>query len=270
MNKTIIKWTILILLFSYTAAITIWAHSRVAMNSCREIEVRIAEGTVADSVTRIGVLKELKRFPSKIIGTPVQQVNIHAIENFLSSFSNFEEVDVAISSDGVLQIDVLPMVPEMRVFSGSESYYINKDGKRMDSNAHFFVDVPVVCGDFNDTFRPEHVLPICRFVSNDPELRRLTGMIQARDADNIYLVPRIAGQIINFGDTCRLEEKKKALFTMYHKVMPYKGWNEYDTISVRFRNQIVATRRNKTLSDHGAVIDDGPDLEEATLPSDEI
>ena len=56
---------------------------------------------------------------------------------------------------------------------------------------------------------------------------------------------------------------------MYHKVMPYKGWDEYDTISVRFRGQIVATRRDKTLLNHGPATDDNEvDPEEATLPDD--
>nr|MDE7421741.1 hypothetical protein [Muribaculaceae bacterium] len=52
----------------------------------------------------------------------------------------------------------------------------------------------------------------------------------------------------------------------YRKVLPAKGWNIYDTISVKFKNQIVASRRNKAINQHGLLEDDGIDLEEATLP----
>lgn len=270
MRKTLIKWLLLTLLIAYSAAVTVWAHGEAAKLSCKGITVNILEGASADSVTRQGIIAELSRMNYKIVGTPLQQLDSYKIEKFLSSFSNFESVYCAITSEGMLEITIQPMVPELRVFTPTESYYINKEGKKIPSNAHFFVDTPVATGDFNQTFTPKDVLPISRFVNNDAEMHDLVSMIVARDANNIFLVPRIAGHIINFGDTTRLLEKKRALFTMYHKVIPYKGWEEYDTISVKFKGQIVATRRNKTLPDHGALVDEEEDPEEATLPDDPI
>ena len=34
---------------------------------------------------------------------------------------------------------------------------------------------------------------------------------------------------------------------MYHKVLPVKGWDYYDTISVKWGGQVVATRRLKSI-----------------------
>jgi cell division protein FtsQ len=79
------------------------------------------------------------------------------------------------------------------------------------------------------------------------------------------MVPCIRGHVINFGDTSRIKDKFDNLLTMYRQVMPYKGWNTYDTISVKFKGQVVASRRNKALPDHGAVTDDGEDVEESAL-----
>ena len=128
------------------------------------------------------------------------------------------------------------------------------------------MDVPVVKGNFNEEFTARQVLPVVRFIEKDPIMSQLVGMIYAPDGDNIMLVPRIHGHMINFGDTTRLPEKRDALLALYRKVMPYKGWETYDTISVKFRGQVVATRRDKRRADHGTVIDNGPDMEEATLP----
>ncbi len=113
---------------------------------------------------------------------------------------------------------------------------------------------------------PRQVLPVTRFIENDPVLSKLVGMVEASDPDNIILVPRIHGHVVNFGDTNRLEEKRRALITVYRKVMPYKGWEEYDTISVKFKGQVVATRRDKRPMEHGGIYDDDTDMEEATLP----
>ena len=62
------------------------------------------------------------------------------------------------------------------------------------------------------------------------------------------LVPIIRGQIINFGTPDNFDNKFRRLRRMYTEVLPVKGWNNYDTISVKWSGQIVATRRHKQLS----------------------
>ncbi len=266
MRKTIFKWLILTSLFAYIACITIWARGEAAKLTCSGIEIKIESAGKADSVTINGVKQELAKFPKKIVGTPLPRLNTREIENYLAAFSNFEDVECSLSTTGKLKIDITPMIPELRVFDGEMSYYINKDGKRIESKPNFFVDVPVVTGNFTPSFTPRNLLSVSRFIQRDPILKHLVGMIEVRDADNIILIPRIHGHVINLGDTTNLQEKRQALVTMYRKVMPYKGWDTYDTISVKFRRQIVATRRNKARNLHSLPVEEDVDPEEATLP----
>lgn len=270
MRKTLLKWLLLTFLIAYAAGMTIWAHGEAQRHACKGFTVEIADCATADSVTQSGVEEELAKYPRKIKGVPLSAVNTLDIERYLSRFSNFEDVECNFSTDGVLRVSVVPMVPEIRVFDGGKSYYINKDGKKIQSKANFFVDVPVVQGKFGKTFTPSDVLPVTRFVQNDAVLRDLVGMVEASGPEDIILVPRIHGHVINFGDTSRLGEKRQALLTFYRKVIPYKGWMEYDTISVKFRGQIVATRRNKAPSEHGQKYEEEEDLEEATLPTESL
>lgn len=266
MRKTILKWLILTSLFAYVACMTIWARGEAAKLRCTGIEVKIESAGRADSVTINGVRQELAKFPKKIVGTPVPQLNTREIEKYLSSFSNFEDVECSLSTAGKLKVEIIPMIPELRVFDGETSYYINKDGKRIESKPNFFVDVPVVTGTFTPSFTPRNLLSVSRFIQHDPILKHLVGMIEVKDADNIILIPRIHGHVINLGDTTNLFEKRQAIVTMYRKVMPYKGWDTYDTISVKFKRQIVATRRNKTRNLHSLPVEEDIDPEEATLP----
>lgn len=266
MWKSILAWSILVVLVAYVVFAGIWAHAEAAKNSCKGIDIHIVKGNTADSVSRKGIMAEINRYPEKIVGAQIPSVNTRKIESYLKSFPQFEEVTCSFTTDGRLNIKVTPMVPELRVFEDSISYYINKDGKRMPSKASFFVDVPVVSGKFSKDFRPSDLLPLTRFIAADPVLGKLIGMVHAEDPDNIILIPRINGHVINFGDTTRLQEKKDALMALYRKVLPYKGWNEYDTISVRFRGQIVATRRNKGSRVPQNVEFEETDMEEATLP----
>lgn len=266
MGRTIIKWLILTSLFAYITFATIWAHGEAKRHGCNGIEVTIVSGMIADTITGKGVMYELSRYPEQIIGRPIETINTLEIEHYLSSFSNFEDVNCVFHTDGKLGVTVTPMVPALRVFDNGKSYYINKDGKIIESNANFFVDVPIVTGSFTETFTPKDILPVSRFIMADKVLNKLVGMIEAKDPHNIILVPRIRGHVVNFGDTTCLEEKRRALLTMYRKVMPFKGWEEYDTISVKFKGQIVATRKQKRRQDYGRDYGDDIALEEATLP----
>lgn len=266
MRKTIIKWLILTSLFAYVTCMTIWAHGEAAKHTCTGITVKIASSGKADAVTINGVKEELAKFPKKIVGLPLNRINTRTIEQYLSAYSNFEDVECSFSTGGLLNVDIIPMIPELRVFDGETSYYINKVGKRIESKPNFFVDVPVVTGHFTSSFMPRNLLSVSRFIQKDPILRHLVGMIEVIDADNIILVPRIHGHVINLGDTTNLPEKRQAIVTMYRKVMPYKGWDTYDTISVKFRGQIVATRRNKARNQHSLPVEEDVDPEESTLP----
>lgn len=267
--KTVWKWLIFATLTAYVVGMAIWANSEADKHSCRGIAVTISGGGITDTTTRQGVLTMLSKYPERIRGVPVNRVNTLGIENYLMNLNNFEDVKCFITSQGYLSVNIRLMVPEVRVFDGEASYYMNKDGKRLDSNAEFFVDMPVLTGNFNKKFRPKEILPLIRFIQKDSILRNIVTMYVATDRNNILLVPRFSGHVVNFGDTTRLAEKRDALLTAYRNIMPYKGWQTYDTISVKFKGMIVATRRDKTpLYPFETVIEED-DPEEHTLPSPE-
>ena len=67
------------------------------------------------------------------------------------------------------------------------------------------------------------------------------------------------GQIIDFGSVANYENKFKKLLLFYEKVMPVRGWDTYDTISLKWMHQVVATRRLKRVE---ATVEAGPDDDE--------
>ena len=265
MWKTAVKWTLLCLLLAYVITMFVWSRAEASRHLCHGIEVVIDGKGKVSSITENSVKEVLKDYPGKIVGQPVHSVNTYAIADYLRKFNNFETVDCMITTQSNLKVRVVPMIPAIRVFDGDKSYYVNKDGKTMAAIPGFHVDVPVVTGHFSKTFRPESVLPVVRFLQNDSILNNVVGMIDAKDSENIILVPRIKGHVINIGDTSRLAEKRQAILTAYRSILPYKGWETYDTISVKFKGQIVATRRDKTPLFPIPVFDEVEDAEEAAL-----
>ncbi len=268
--KNILRWIILVTLLGYVGCIWVWARAEAERNSCKGVIVAMGDKGLSDTITVKGVKSELMKYPRKIVGARLATINTLDIEKYLMRLNNFENVSCFLSTAGVLNVRITPMIPEIRVFDGNSSYYVNKDGKRINSNAQFYADVPVVCGHFSAGMPPQSVLPVVRFVRQDPVLSQLVAMYEVVDADNIMLIPRVAGHIINLGDTTRLDEKRRMILTAYHNIIPYKGWNEYDTISVKFKGQIVATRRNKTPLYPIETFLEEEDPEDATLPTEGV
>ena len=266
MLKKLLSWILLAVLVAYVFAAAFWARGEARKNTCRGINIEIVRNTSADSISQKSVLDEIKKYPKKIVGEQLSTINTRDFMNYLRAYPQFEDVVCNFTTDGKLQVKVTPMVPELRVFDDTLSYYINKDGKVMPSKASFFVDVPVVSGKFNDKFRAADLLPVTRYIASDEALNSLVAMVYADSPDNIILVPRIHGHVINFGDTTRLKEKRDAILAIYKKVLPYKGWEAYDTISVKYKGQVVASRRNKGAQSPQNVEFDEVDMEEATLP----
>lgn len=265
MWKTVVKWALLSLLITYVAVMFVWARAEASRHTCQGIEVVIDGKSQVSTISEQSVKEVLQGYPKQIVGQPIHSINTYAIADFLRKFNNFETVDCLITTQGNLKVRVVPMVPAIRVFDGDKSYYVNKDGKTMAAIPGFHVDVPIVTGHFSENFRPELVLPVVRFIQNDPMLNNLVDMIQVNDRENIILIPRIKGHVINFGDVSRLDEKRRALLTAYRNIMPYKGWEHYDTISVKYHGQIVATRRDKTPLYPVELLTDSIDGEEDAL-----
>ena len=134
-------------------------------------------------------------------------------------------------------------------------------------------EVPIVSGHFNDPAEALIVLPITKYVSSEPSLNELVTMYSVKDKNNIILIPSIYGHVINFGNNSNIDNKFAKLKRFYKEVMPVKGWNTYDTISLKWNYQVVANRRSKRIKPVLVVdstLENGdPALESVILPQQE-
>ncbi len=255
------------MLLGYVAFAFAFVHEENAKRVCPGIDLRIVGNTLPESVLRQGVNSQLAKYGKKLKGEPLEKIDLKGLEDYLSAFSNFESVECSFNPDSRLRITITPIKAEVRVFSDKgRSFYINRYGKRIKADAEFFIDVPVLIAPEKYESCIPSALSVIRYAGADSELSPLIAAYKIDGPSDIIIIPRLQGHVINFGDSTRLDEKKAAIMAAYRNVLPAKGWNTYDTISVKFKSQIVATRRNKAISNHGALDDDGIDLEEATLP----
>lgn len=237
------------------AAYLVVALSFTARNAadqpCAGLHIVVRDSTEHPFVTAAELMHELGTLPDKLPSMKLADVNTDSIEDIFEEIDKIESVRVVTLTDGHILVDVDPMEPVARVFpTGGRSYYINRAGKRIVASPRYHIDVPVILGRFNEsdtTFRAKNLIPLLDYLDRNPGWGSLVSAIKADSPSDIILVPVIRGHVVNIGRLDNLDSKFARLKRFYEEVMPAKGWDMYDTISLKWGGQAVASRRIKRL-----------------------
>lgn len=84
---------------------------------------------------------------------------------------------------------------------------------------------------------------LANFVEQNSFWKAQISQIFVNENGDFELTPRVGGHIIIFGSSANLEGKFENLMTFYKKGLSRTGWNEYSVINLKFKNQVVCTKR---------------------------
>ncbi|MDY2829704.1 MAG: hypothetical protein SOU27_10660 [Sodaliphilus sp.] len=252
MLKHIVQYSIIGVLAGLLLWGIFWARGKAGDEMCTQVEVDIPNAGSITFVTRDGILNELRNRNVHLVGEPMRNINTDKVEAALHDSEYLENVDCYKAQNGKVVISATQLVPVLRVFDGGASYYVNARGKRMSATASYHADVPIVEGHFTKDFTPMRILPLVDYVNSDQVLRSLVSMYCIKDTNDIFVVPIIKGHVVNLGNADNYVNKFKKLLLFYRKVMPVKGWLTYDTVSVKWEHQVVATKRVRAVAQEDA------------------
>lgn len=217
---------------------------------CAGMQIVVRDSIARGFVTSAELARELGDLPDRVKKMRLRDINTDSIEQLLTDIDKIERSCVTVLTDGRILITVDPMEPVARVFDADgSSYYINRAGKRIGATARYHLDVPVVMGNFgkDTTFTPRNVIPLIDWLDQHPVWNKLVTAIKVDSPRDILIVPIVRGHLVNLGSLDNLDSKFSRLGVMYRKVLPARGWETYDTISLKWGGQAVATRRRKDL-----------------------
>lgn len=262
-----LKYTLLIIAIAALGVGIVWTNTQAASDKCRHMLIDIVNTDSVAFVSKASILNMINSLELNPEGKTISQINTDKIEQALNSSEYIENSECVIQENNNIHITVTQLIPILRVFDGDESYYLNKEGKRMNASSRFHTEVPIVCGKFTNHADALIVQPIAEYVQKDKALKDLVTMYTVKDSNNIIVVPCIYGHVINFGNNKGIDNKFKKLKKFYQEVMPEKGWLTYDTITLKWNHQIVASRRSKKAK---KVVLYNPEEEEVAPPIESI
>ena len=235
--------TAVLLLYTVFAVALTRAEKRMSLYEGVDIEVADSAGT--GCVTAADIDRTLGGLRAICARDPRGKINTLALERRLQAMPSVESASVTELNNGRLRLRVKPLVPVLRVMDGNSSYYINAAGKTISSDQGNFVDVPVIVGHFKSGKEVARLVPMFSYIHRHPEYDALVSSVSVSPRGDIIIVPAVTGHVINMGDTSRIEDKFKRLNRFYSEVMPVKGWEYFDTLSVKYSGRVIGTRAAK-------------------------
>lgn len=266
--KRIVQYIVLLLLTALLVWGILWARGKANEELCVGVDVEVINADSTVFVTPEGIKEDLSKLGIRVVGKPMASINAHEIEKKLHQSEYLESAECIKGGNHRVLIRVRQLVPVLRVFDQDNvSYYMNRDGKRMNAVPNYRANVPIVQGHFDARFPATRLLPLVEYVESDSLLSSLVEMYSVRDSNNVFIVPNVYGKVndavrghvVNLGSLDNYKDKLKKLCAFYKNVLPVKGWAYYDTISVKWDYQVVATRRNKKV--HTVIELDSTDYE---------
>lgn len=238
-----------LMLMTYLVVALVVSASEPDDGLCTGMSIEVADnGGGHGFVTPEELARELDDLPSRAKGLNLANISTDDLRRRLLALDKIENATVVRYTDGSIRINAVPIVPVARVFDSSGSYYINRDGKRVKASARYHKNVPIIEGSFDQAdsaFTPISLLPLVQYISSDSVWSHFVSMIKVQSPHDIILVPVVREHVINLGSLSDLDSKFSRLRRFYNEVLPKQGWEKYDTLTVKWDGQLVATKRHR-------------------------
>lgn len=198
-------------------------------------------------------------------GMKREELNLEAIETYISGISQVKNVKVYSEIGNRWQIKIKLKRPVVRVFNKyGETFYLDEEGGIMKITSSHTARSIVASGEIFDRIDGESVpdiinndslisirklddiYRISNYVCYDPLFRSLIGQIYLDKFGDFILVPLVGDQKIVFGKAnseSEVKAKFEKLRTFYQEGMPYVGWETYSEINLKYEEQIVCKRK---------------------------
>jgi cell division protein FtsQ len=185
-----------------------------------------------------------------IIGRFLATINIHNLERKLSTYTTLDNVEIfrrvdakGFSFKGKLVVNVDERTPVVRIKNSSDDYYLDRSGVKIPVSAKYVDRILIASGSVPDEKTKNDFLKMSDFINKDAFWRAQIEQVFIQANGELILLPQVGDYLIEFGAPENYEIKFRNLKAVYQQGFKNQGWNKYKTISVKYRNQVVCTKK---------------------------
>jgi cell division protein FtsQ len=242
--KKIIFIIIATLLVAYIAVtMFFFPQQKKAGTVCKEVEIIISDSLQKHFLSEADIVAYLKNRKIYPLNKEVKKINTDSIEKVLIKNEIIEKAKVIQTISGKIKIVISQKMPILRVFTSSGNYYVDTSGKTMPTNLEQAIYVPVASGNIEKSFAVSQLYKFALFLQDDDFWNDQIEQIYVKAENEVEITPRVGDQTIILGSLENFEKKLHKLRLFYEQVVPKMGWEKYRVINLKYKNQIVCTKR---------------------------
>ncbi len=228
---------------------------------CRAIVPEILDSASIQFVTEQDIKDLLLKNEGNMLGMPLWRINTEKIEKDLMRYPYIRRVEAYKDVNGNLYIDITQRRAIVRIYRpGHPGFFVDDQGYILPFSRKYPVHILVAAGnipvpfrinafktirDLPDKSRILEVYRLARYIDSVPFWKAQIEEIYVTRDGEYTLTPRVGSHAIIFGDASDYREKFRKLWLFYTHALNNLGWNRYNIINLKFKNQIVCTRRNQ-------------------------
>lgn len=218
---------------------------------CNRIDVVLQDTVNNRFVTKADVLSIIESSGLETRGYPLSQINTRDMEQLLEKNSYIRNAEVSKDVSGRLEVNVEQRVALVRILpGGSRGYYLDKEGQMLPLSEHFTPLIMLATGHLPLSMkenqpgtRLSEIYEFCKHLSDNQFWSDQVVQIYVNGMGEYELIPRVGAHHILLGSMDQWEAKLKNLELLYEQGLSRYGWNTYQTINLKYTNQVICTKR---------------------------
>jgi cell division protein FtsQ len=224
---------------------------------CNGMDIEINGGSKASFLNKKDVANMLESEGIRDLhNKKVVSFDLLKMEVILRRNTWIRDAQLYFDNNQTLKVRVQERLPIARLFTANNnSYMIDSAGIQMAVGERNAFRLPVFTGYPSEKFGLKHDSTLSRqirdlaiFLNSNNFWSNQVQEINITSSKTFRLIPLIGNQMIEFGDGNDYENKFQKLFVFYKEILAKTGFEYYKSISVAFQNQVIATRKQGTIS----------------------
>ena len=216
---------------------------------CQEIVVNINPNS-PKFLDEAEIVDMIEKSGEMVIGDRLSKININLVETKLSSSSSLANVQVfkkveskGLSFKGKLVVSLDERTPIIRIKDSTDDYYMDMGGNKIPVSPKYIERIMIASGTIPNPETLSSLLKMADFVNKDDFWRAQIEQVFIQANGELLLLPQVGDYLIEFGTPDDCAVKFRNLKAVYQQGFKNLGWNKYRTISVKYRNQVVCTKK---------------------------
>lgn len=234
----------------------IMKENRVA--KVEDVQVNIFRQTDKGFLTNDIILNTINNIDSNT-NLKVIDVDTYSIERNLHNNPYIENTDSYFTLDGNLLINIKEKNPIIRIYNKqNSSIYIDNNGDFIPTSKNYTPRVLIANGYINDNITSLNysiydttyanstyyeIFTLAKLILQNKLLSSQINQIYVNSKGEYDLIPELGEHVVKFGKMVNAETKLENLEAYYRKNMTTDNWDNYSTINLIYKDQIVCTKK---------------------------